>query len=181
MASLFDQLKKSGLVNEQKAKQIKRQKYQETKQNKGKTVENEAALSAAKVAADKAEKDRLLNQERQQQQAQKSLQAEIKQIIEANEVKGYHGDLTFSYKDNTTIKTLAVNGKSRQSLIDGRLRIVCYGERHILIDDEAAAKIALRDASLLIPFAAETQADDGLSEEDRAYYAKFAIPDDLVW
>lgn len=180
MASLFDQLKKAGLVNEQKAKQVKKQKYQETKQNKGKTVENEAAVLAAQKAAEKVEKDRLLNLQRQQQQAQKALQAELKQIIESNQIKGYEGDLTFSFKDAKTVKTLAVNGKTRQALIDGRLRIVCYASEYILIDADAAQKVALRDASLLIPFEAES-ADDGLSEEDRAYYAKFAIPDDLVW
>ncbi len=34
--SLFDQLKKSGLVDAKKANQIKKQKYQQSKQKKGK-------------------------------------------------------------------------------------------------------------------------------------------------
>ena len=32
--SLFDQLKKAGLVDEKKAKKVKQEKYQQTKQNK---------------------------------------------------------------------------------------------------------------------------------------------------
>lgn len=175
--NLFDQLKKAGLVNEQKAKQLKKEKYQQTKQNKGKQVENEAAVLAAKAAQEKAEKDRLLNLERQAAQAQKALQAEIKQIIESNKITDYDGDLVFNFVDQGKVKSLNVNAKIRQRLVDGVIRIACVAGAYVLISDEAAAKVEQRDAGLLIPL----KEAEKIADEDAEYYAKFAIPDDLVW
>lgn len=179
--SLFDQLKKSGLVNEHKAKQIKKEKYQQSKKQKGQKaepVENEAAKLAAEAARLKAEKDRQLNLERQQQQAEKAKQAELKQILQSNQLKGFEGELTFNFADGKQVKTLQVNAKTQKGLINGRIRIARLGEGYVLIPDSVVEKVEQRDASVLIAF---SNADDSISEEDRDYYAKFEIPDDLVW
>ena len=179
--SLFDQLKKSGLVNEHKAKQIKKEKYQQTKKQKGQQaepLENEAAKLAAEAARLKAEKDRQLNLERQQQQAEKAKQAELKQILQSNQLKGFEGELTFNFADDKQVKTLQVNAKTQKGLINGRIRIARLDGAYVLIPDTAVEKVELRDASALIPFADK---DDSISKEDQDYYAKFEIPDDLVW
>lgn len=179
--SLFDQLKKSGLVNEHKAKQIKKEKYQQSKKQKGhktEPVENEAAKLAAEAARLKAEKDRQLNLERQQQQAEKAKQAELKQILQSNQLKGTEGELAFNFVDGKQVKTLQVNPQIHQRLSHGSVRIARLAGAYVLIPDTAVEKVAQRDASVLIPFAEQ---DDSISEEDRDYYAKFEIPDDLVW
>lgn len=179
--SLFDQLKKSGLVNEHKAKQIKKEKYQQSKKQKGQQaepLENEAAKLAAEAARLKTEKDRQLNLERQQQQAEKAKQAELKQILQSNQLKGFEGELMFNFADGKQVKTLHVNAKTQKGLTNGRIRIARLGGAYVLIPDTAVEKVELRDASVLIPFAEQ---DDSISEEDRDYYAKFEIPDDLVW
>lgn len=179
--SLFDQLKKSGLVNEHKAKQIKKEKYQQSKKQKGQQadpLENEAAKLAAEAARLKAEKDRQLNLERQQQQAEKAKQAELKQILQSNQLKGFEGELTFNFADDKQVKTLRVNAKTQKGLINGRIRIARLAEAYVLIPDTAVEKVEQRDASVLIAFSNE---DESIPEEDRDYYAKFEIPDDLVW
>jgi hypothetical protein len=178
MASLLDQMKKAGLVNEHKAKQAKKEKYQQSKQQKNAPAQNEAAQLAAQAAALKAEKDRQLNLERQQQQAEKAKQAELKQILQSNRLSGFGGEMAFHFADNNQVKTLQVNAKTHAALVRGDIRIARLADDYVLIPSEAAEKVALRDASVLISFHA---ADDGLSDEERAYYAKFAIPDDLVW
>lgn len=178
MASLLEQMKKAGLVNEHKAKQVKKEKYQQTKQGKQNSAVNEAAELAAQAAALKAEKDRQLNLARQQQQAEKAKQAELKQILETNRLSGFGGEIAFNFADDNQVKTLKVNAKTHAGLVRGAIRIARFNDDYILISDVAAEKVAQRDASVLIAF---SQADDGLSDEERDYYAKFAIPDDLVW
>lgn len=182
MASLLEQMKKAGLVNEHKAKQAKKEKYQQTKQAKSNNAlddgQTEAAKLAAEVAAQKAEKDRQLNLARQQQQVEKAKQAELKQILESNRLSGFGGDIAFNFADDNKVKTLKVNPKTHHGLVNGTLRIARFNDDYILISDVAAEKVAQRDAGVLIAF---SQADDGIADEDKDYYAKFQIPDDLVW
>ncbi|MGE4503236.1 MAG: DUF2058 domain-containing protein [Thiomicrospira sp.] len=180
MASLLDQMKKAGLVSEHKAKQAKKQKYQQSKQAKQQTDNtlSDVAKLAAQAAEQKAEKDRQLNRQRQQHQVEKAKQAELKQILESNRLAGFEGDIGFNFVDDRQVKTLSVNAKTQAGLVRGDIRIARLGEGYVLISDAAAQKIATRDASVLI---AQPQAEDGLTDDERDYYAKFAIPDDWVW
>ncbi|WP_044407010.1 DUF2058 domain-containing protein [Thiomicrospira microaerophila] len=179
--SLFDQLKKSGLVNEHKAKQIKKEKYQQSKQLKNKKdveAENDAAKRVAEAARLKAEKDRLLNLERQQQQAERAKQAELKQILQSNQLKGFGGEITFHFADGKQVKTLQVNPTTHQRLVSGKVRIARLDGAYMLIPDTAVEKVERRDPRILIPFADK---DNSISQEEQDYYAKFEIPDDLIW
>jgi uncharacterized protein YaiL (DUF2058 family) len=179
--SLFDQLKKSGLVNEHKAKQIKKEKYQQSKQSKSQKdlqAENEVAKLVAEAASLKAEKDRQLNLERQQQQAERAKQAELKQVLQSNQLKGFGGEITFNFVDGKQVKTLQVNAAIHQRLVMGKIRIALLEGAYVLIPDTAVEKIERRDPSVLIPF---DDKDGSMSQEDQDYYAKFEIPDDLVW
>lgn len=179
--SLFDQLKSSGLVDDKKAKKIQREKQQQRKQNKpkkGQTVQSEAAKLAQQAAQEKAKRDQELNQKRQQEQAEKAKQAELRQIIESNQVKDFAGDISYNFADDNAVKTLHVNSKTQRNLMNESLRIARFNNGYVLLPVEAADKVELRDKSILIALAEE---DSTMSEEDKAYYAKFEIPDDLVW
>ena len=85
--SLFDQLKKAGLVDEKKAKTVQKEKYktqkQQLKQQKGDAVD-EAKVQAQKAQAEKAERDRQLNQQRKEEAERRAIAAQIKQLIETN-------------------------------------------------------------------------------------------------
>lgn len=182
--SLFDQLKKSGLVNDKKAKQVQREKQQQSKQNrankakKGQAVVSEAAQLAAKAAQEKTERDRQLNVQRQQEQIEKAKKAELVQIIESNSLKDFNGDMAYNFADGSVVKTLHVNPKTHKQLSIDALRIARFKDGYALISVEAAEKIMQRDESVLIGAVAS---DDSMSQEDKDYYAKFEIPDDLVW
>ena len=182
--SLFDQLKKAGLVDDKKAKQVQRQKQQQSKQSKankakkGQLIESEATQLAAKAAADKLEHDRQLNQQRKQAQTKKALQAEIKQIIHSNLLSRFEGDQVFNFVDGTKVKTLNVNRKIYKQLVTGSIRLARFNGGYALIPELAVEKVAQRDASVLIPLEVK---DDSMSQADKDYYAKFEIPDDLVW
>jgi len=182
--SLFDQLKKSGLVDDKKAKQVQRQKQQQSKQNKankakkGQVVESDAAKLAAKAAAEKAERDRQLNLQRQQEQLKKAQQAEVLQIIQSNQINRFEGETAFNFADDNKVKTLNVNKKTHQQLVAGTVRVARLNAGYALIPESAVEKIMQRDASVLIPLEV---VDNSISDEDKDYYAQFEIPDDLVW
>ncbi|WP_019895838.1 DUF2058 domain-containing protein [Hydrogenovibrio halophilus] len=183
--SLFDQLKSSGLVDEKKAKQVQREKHQQNKKSKankakkGQKQTSQSAQLAQEAAQKQAEQAQLLNQQRAQEQAQKALQAELKQIIENSQIKGYAGDIQYHFVDDGQMQTLQVNAKTQQQLSKESLRIVRFKQGYALIPKETANKIAQRDASCLV--AVPSDKDENLSAEDEAYYAKFKIPDDLIW
>lgn len=182
--SLFDQLKSSGLVSDKKAKQVQREKQQQNKKSKanktkkGQTQQSEAAQLAAKAAEEKAQRDRELNQQRQQQQAENAKKAELKQIIEANQLKNYQGDISYNFADNSAVKTLNINEKTQKGLANEQLFIVRFNKGYAIVPKEVLEKIEQRDASVIIK---NNKHDSHLSEADKAYYAKFEIPDDLVW
>ncbi|RUM92167.1 MAG: DUF2058 domain-containing protein [Thiomicrospira sp.] len=179
--SLFDQLKKSGLVDEKKAKKVKREKYQQSKQSKnkkGQTTQTEATKLAAEAAQKKAERDRQLNQERQQQQAQKAAKAELYQLIDSNRLKKVDGDIAYNFVDGTAVKTLNVTAEIHKRLVSDKIRIAKFKSGYALLPETVAEKVAQRDENVLIPIAKK---DDSLSKEDEEYYAQFEVPDDLIW
>ena len=133
---------------------------------------------AAKVAAEKVERDRQLNLARQQVQAKKAQQAELLQIIQTNQLKGFDGDKPFNFADGTEVKTVNVNNQIHKQLVAGTLRLARFKGGYALITDTVVEKVMQRDASVLIPLEV---VDDSMSDEDKEYYAKFEIPDDLVW
>ncbi|CAN8139012.1 DUF2058 domain-containing protein [uncultured Thiomicrorhabdus sp.] len=182
--SLFDQLKKSGLVDDKRAKKVQREKQQQNKQQKankakkGERQQNEAALLAVKAAEEKAQRDKELNQKRQQEQAEKAKQAELKQIIQSNQLKGYEGDIAYNFADGSNVKTLHINEKTQKALAKEQLLIVRFGKSYALLNADQQEKIEQRDASVIVK---NESLETKLSKEDEDYYSKFEIPDDLVW
>lgn len=179
--SLFDQLKKAGLVDAQKAKKAKKAKHQQAKQNKGKKKPaqvSEAALLVEQAAKKQADKDRQLNLERQQRLQEKAKQAEVLQLLDANQLKGFEGEIVYHFADANQVKTFNVNAKTQKALVAERLRIARFNGGYVLITAEVAEKVAQRDETVLLGL---SDNDDNLSQEDKDYYAQFEIPDDLIW
>jgi uncharacterized protein YaiL (DUF2058 family) len=179
--SMFDQLKKAGLVDKNKAKQHKRDKYQQAKGNKAKKhvkIISESADLVAKVKQQQLEKDQALNKQRKVELGQKEKQAQCVQIIQSNQIKDIAGEEEFSFADGTAVKTLNVKADIRKKLVAETIRIARFKGGFVLITAEAAERIIQRDENFLI---SNSKKDDGLSDEDRDYYAQFEIPDDLVW
>jgi len=187
--SLFDQLKKAGLVNEQKAKQAQKAKgkaqFQQTKQSKAHknteaqpSEEGDKGDPLAKAAQEKAERARQLNLERQQQQAKKAAQAEVRQIIESNRLSRYEGPIAYRFADDSKVKTLEVNRETHQRLVSSKIRIARFEGGYALIPAAAATKVEQRDPNALIPL---QEAAASLSKEDQDYYTRFEVPDDLIW
>lgn len=180
-ASLQDQLKKSGLIDDKKAKQLKRAKH---KQEKLARKTKNPAVDQPKLDLDRAKseqiaKDRQLNLEKNKQAEKHALAAQIKQLIEMN-IVAKDGDQKFNFTDANVIKHIYVSQTQIDQLSHGVLAIVTQknGQKHnhVLVPMGVAKKIEQRDSKCAV-FKAQP---NPISEEDDPY-ADFKIPDDLTW
>ena len=178
--SLQDQLLKSGLVSTAQAKSAKSDKRKQTQQQRKNniTVVDEVKELALKAQAEKVERDRELNQSRQQQEEQKQLLAQVRQLIELNRQPRDADGLAYHFNDNNKIKTLYVSETMREQIIRGRLAIVKLGEDYEVVPAEVSKKISLRNAaSVIVDNEPIVNAVDNTDDP----YSAFQIPDDLMW
>lgn len=178
--SLFEQLKKSGLVDKNKAQKVKQSQYKNKKQKTPKgaaTQVDEAKLLAQKAHAEKVERDRQLNQQQKAEAERKAIAAQIKQLIESNCVEERDGDIAYNFTDANVVKRIYVSQQIHTHLTTGRLAIAKLGERYELVPMPVAEKIKQRDEQCIIM--SEHAAEPELDEDDP--YAGYKIPDDLMW
>jgi hypothetical protein len=181
--SLFDQLNKSGLVDDNKAKQAKKEKYRQAKKQKGRQAKPlpESKLRVQQVQAEKVQRDRELNLQRKQAAEKKAIASQIKQLIEMNRIEAdeVEGDasIAFNFVDGKNVQQLYVTEKLQGQLIRGRLAIVKLEGGYNLVPAGVAEKIILRDPTCVMHCAA---AGPEASDMDDPY-ADYQVPDDLMW
>jgi uncharacterized protein YaiL (DUF2058 family) len=178
--SLQEQLLKSGLVSSALAKSAKSDKHKQTQQQRKNniTVVDEAKELVKKAQAEKAERDRELNQLKTQQEEQKHLIAQVKQLIELNRLPKDADGVPYHFNDKNKVKTLYVSEAMRIQIIAGKLAVVKYGESYEVVSAEVAKKISLRDPVSVI---VDNQPATGVVNTEDDPYANYQIPDDLVW
>lgn len=176
--SLFDQLKKTGLVDDKTAKQAKKDKQKQAKQQKGKKAKPlaESKLLAQQAQAEKVARDRELNQQRKLAAEQVALAAQIKQLVQMNRIEDGEGDIAFNFTDGNKVQRLHVTEQLHTQLVRGRLAVVKLGEGYELVPAGVADKIKLRDPSCVL--VCNVVASDDMDEDDP--YAEFQVPDDLM-
>ena len=177
--SLFDQLEKSGLVDEKKAKQAKKDKRKQSKQKRGKKAQplDESKLLAQKAQAEKTARDRELNQQRLLEAEKKAIAAQIKQLIEMNRIENSDGDIGFNFTDGNKVQRIYVSEKLQNQLVSGRLAIAKLGNEYTLVPTAVAEKIKQRDPACIILNNVQ-QPDDNDADDP---YADYQVPDDLMW
>ena len=181
--SLFDQLNKTGLVDNNKAKQAKKEKHRQAKKQKGRQAKPlpESKLRAQQVQAKKVQRDRELNLLRKQAAEKKAIAAQIKQLIEINRIVADEAEsdaaIVFNFVDGKNVQRLYVSERIQEQLIRGRLAIVKLEEAYNLVPAGVAEKIILRDPSYVIHRAAAAPVAGDVDDP----YADFQVPDDLTW
>jgi uncharacterized protein len=178
--SLQEQLQKSGLVDDKKAKQLSREKRKESKlANKGKkpTIdEDKLALERAK--AEKTAHDRQLNLEKTRKAQDIAVAAQIKQLIEVNLI-ARDGEEKFHFTDANIGKHIWVSEEQVDHLRRRMIAIVKLADQYVLVPINVSDKIAQRDATAVIFQADDSSTDESSDDDD--FYADYKIPDDLVW
>ncbi|MBB6520353.1 DUF2058 domain-containing protein [Pseudoteredinibacter isoporae] len=176
--SLQEQLLGAGLVDQKKAKAISKEKRKKAKQTpKGHQQEDEIKLAAKQKLAEKAERDRAMNQERQKEIEAKEIQAQIRQLIKQNAISRKDGEVAYSFTHEKKIKKIYVNETLQGQLARGQIAIVAEGEAYELVPKAVADKIAQRDEARVV---LQNERSTEVAEEDDPY-ADYQIPDDLMW
>ena len=181
---LQDQLLKAGLVNKAKAAQVAREQAQQRK-GQGKARKGHAAVpqssaqvDARQLAAERAEHDRALEAERNARARADEALAQARQIVDSHQLPG-EGELAYRFTDGNAIKEVLVSATQRAQLAQGTLVIARHGQRHVLLSRVAADKVMARDRTLIA--VDHAQAAPAAVDADDAYYARFNVPDDLIW
>ncbi len=177
--SLQEQLLKSGLSNDAKAKQVKTEKRKQDKlqRNNGVEIVDEIKLSAEQARQQQVERDRELNLQRKLAEEQKALAAQIRQIVLLNRIAQDANGIAYQFNLGNKVKTVYVADKVREALIHSRAGIISLEQQFEIVPAEIARKIQARDASSVILLNLPTQ--DVAAADDP--YAAYQIPDDLMW
>jgi len=176
--SLGDQFLKAGLVSKDQLNKAKKSKNKKQHQKiKQKTeVVDEAAAAARQAAAEKASRDRELNRRQREEIERKAVQAQVRQLVEANRLPPDDGEVGYNFQDGTAIRKIFVSADVRDKLARGLLAIARLDGHYAVIPSVVAEKIMLRDATCIVSNATN-QAENG---QDDAY-ADYKVPDDLMW
>ncbi|SFM37387.1 DUF2058 domain-containing protein [Halopseudomonas yangmingensis] len=175
MNSLQAQLLKAGLVDEKKIKQAQRSKKKTAKQQPD-TLQA-VAEAAERVRQEKLERDRQLNQQRQEEAARREAEAQVKQMIEQHRIDRSQGDTAYQFVSKKKIKKIHVTGEQFERLSRGTLAIARLGPGFELIPADIATRISERAPHWPV-IVAEVSAQP--ADEDDPY-ADYKIPDDLMW
>ncbi|MEI6897677.1 MAG: DUF2058 domain-containing protein [Psychromonas sp.] len=180
MASLQEQLMKSGLINKQKAQQAQTEKRRKAKQKKKKgTLE----ISQAQYAVN-AKKEQQKKQDLQKNKAvqisldERASHGKLIQMIAQHCEKNYQGEIDYHFTYAAKVKRIAINETTQRNLVNGLLAICVLNDEFYLINKEATEKLTKIDASVLVALHEKVDVE-ALDEDDP--YAEFTIPDDLVW
>ena len=175
-----DQLLKAGVVTKQQVKKAqsatnKKKKEQRSKKEK---IVDEGKLKAQQLAKEKAERDKALNQRKEDQAKQKALSAQIDQLITENLIKRDEAcDIIYNFEHRKKVNRIYLNADMKQRVIDGKLGIARIEGRYELIPKLIAEKIQQRNDKRVIIF--DNNEAQEIDEDDP--YADFEVPDDLMW
>jgi len=174
--SLQDQLRKAGLVNDKKLKKAQRQQHAAAMERKTQGVADESLQQAQRARAEKAARDRKLNEQRDHQAMARAIAAQVVQLITQSKQRRDGGDVAFNFVDGRQVKKILVTKLQQDHLSRGRLAIVRVADGYELVPRAIAEKIRSRlPETVVVCNDAEAQpsADDP--------YADYQIPDDLDW
>ena len=176
---LQEQLLKAGLVKKGKVAQVVRE---QVKQRHGKVPQAPAAgVDARQLQLERAERDRALAAERNAQAHERELRAQARQLIAAHQVKP-GGAVDYRFQDGPRITSLLVDETQRGLLASGALLVVRLDGGYALLPRGALDKLRARDpGSIVVDHGSSAAPAATPGADDDAYYARFEVPDDLIW
>jgi uncharacterized protein YaiL (DUF2058 family) len=183
--SLRDQLLQAGLISAKQAQQADKERHQHHKvqQQKPKPQRQQPQVDAAKLAAQRAQaekiaRDQELNRLAQEKAELKARKLQAKQLIEQQRLPRVDGYDYFNFIDGRKVRRIAVNPDIRAGLSEGRLAIARCEGRYDVVPSAAAAAIRERDERAIVPMHSETHAPVPAADDP---YKDYVVPDDLIW
>jgi uncharacterized protein YaiL (DUF2058 family) len=139
------QLLKAGLVSKKQVSQVKQEQYQNRKQKEP----VKAAVSMAEHAA-AAQRSRELNHKLAEEKRQHELQAQVKQLIETNQLKRDGRGSPYYFAVQGKIDRICVAEDMAEQLSRGLLAIVRCKDSVEVVPAKAARQIAERDPAAVL-------------------------------
>ncbi len=178
--TLQDQLLNIGLANKGQAKKAKDTKRKQTKLRKSGIKADDPDTNVQsdieRQRQEKQERDRLLNQQREEEKARKAGLAEALQLIQQHSsAPPRDGNMAYNFVHDRVIKTLQLDRALHNQLSRGQIAIVVLEPGYGLIPDDIAARVEACAPQRVIRIKPEAKPD----EDDP--YADYQIPDDLMW
>lgn len=174
--SLQDQLLKLGLVKKADVNKASKARRKARKQNRQHKQPDESLILAEQARQAQIARDRDLNKKTMDRQRRRAADAEIRQLIESNEIAHDEAGVAFNFPHRRKIKQVKVDKQTHAGLAAGRVGIVRLDDRYRLVPSEVIARIRKREPNLFIFEPGAT----GTSSEDESY-ADYKVPDDLIW
>ena len=175
--ALQAQLLKSGLVDNKKAKKLSKQAQHENRTGQSNQADLKASIEQSQL--EKQNKDQQLNAEKQRQLEEKTLKANIIQMIGQHKIRDTDGDNVYQFIDDAKVKKLYINQQIYNALVSGSLVIAKDQESYAFLPKALADRINEKMLGFIIVSNASTTNNDVTDEEDP--YAAYVIPDDLMW
>lgn len=180
---LQDQLLKAGLAKKGKLAQVVREQTRQ-RHAKGAQATDADKVDTAQLQAERGERDRQIAAERNAQVRQRELQAQVRQIIDAHKLPA-GGEIPYAFEDAGSIRRIHVDAVQRTLLAKGALVVARHGDGYVLLPRAAADKVRERgQASIVLDHRSRDTgktASQKNSSDDDVFYARFEVPDDLVW
>ena len=173
--ALQAQLLKAGLVDTKKAQQINKQN-QHAKRT-GEQTDAEVKQALAEAQRKKLQKDQQLNLEKQRALEEKTLKANIIQMLKQHRLKETDGDLAYQFVDNGKIKKIYITQKLYDQIVAGHVAIGRLEDSYALLPRPLADRINKKMTGFIV--VANTKNEKQMGEDDP--YAAYVIPDDLMW
>ncbi|GLP96612.1 DUF2058 domain-containing protein [Paraferrimonas sedimenticola] len=176
--SLQDQLLKAGLINKQKAKQVRTDKRRKRKQNK--VDESEVIKAeAAQKRAEAAEQDKALNAVRDAKaEALGRERGFVTEIKRAAIKPGKEAEIGFNYTFNNKVLKLYIDERLQEQLLKGQLGIVRIDNASYLLPGKLVERVQAFKPEW-VAYLWDGEVEEQTDEEDP--YAGYEIPDDLMW
>lgn len=176
---LQQQLLKAGLVKKSRVAEVARQQAK-ARQGKAPPTDSEVRREAKRARIEKAERDRALEAERKAEAQGAEMRAQARQIIRDRKLPRT-GEGEYRFTADGAIRTVLVDDDQRKKLSAGALVIARFDETYELLPRVAADKVRERDPDLIVLDHGEATDTSATTAEDDAYYARFKVPDDMVW
>ncbi|WP_201587431.1 DUF2058 domain-containing protein [Psychrobacter jeotgali] len=173
--ALQAQLLKAGLVDSKKAKKINKQAKHAKRVGDSEDIEAKKALAEAQ--AKRVEKDQQLNQEKQRLLEEKTLKANIIQMIKQHQITDTAGDITYQFVDDSKIKKIYITQKLYDQIVAGHVVIARLEDGYALLPYPLADRINEKQEGFIVE--SKNKSETELAEDDP--YAAYVIPDDLMW
>lgn len=173
--ALQAQLLKAGLVDTKKAQKISKQAKHAKRTGDAENIEAKKALADAQ--AKKLEKDQQLNQQKQHLLEQKTLKANIVQMIKQHQIADTAGEVVYQFVDATRIKKIHITQKLYDQIVAGHVVIARLEDSYPLLPRPLADRIEAKLSGFMV--VSNDKSEDEIGDDDP--YAAYAIPDDLMW